>query len=332
VKTLLITSFGAPTEVVELADTELAVVGPRDVTVAIEAAPVNPSDVLEILGIYGLRPQLPAGVGAEGVGRVVAVGAEVRSSRIGERVIVIPGRGYPTWRERTIANERDVVPVDDDADALQLAMLGINPLTAYSMLHGYAKLEPGAWVAQTAASSATARYVVTLASRAGFRTLNVVRRESAVQPLLDAGADVVLVGDEDLAERARESLGGEPIELLLDAVGGETTLQLASLLKPGGAVISYSALSLKPVSVKPLDLIFRGLTIYGYWLYNWMETVSRAAVAEAYGKLGALVADGTLSAPVEATYPLEDYRAAIAHALQDGSAGGRVGKVLFSLG
>ncbi len=331
-KSLMITSFGSPTEVVEIADVDIAIPGPRDVTVTLEAAPINPSDLLEILGIYGLRPRLPAGVGADGVGRIAAVGAEVRASRVGERVLVIPGRGYPTWREQTVVSERDVVPVDPDADALQLAMLGINPLTAYSMLHGYAKLEPGAWVAQTAASSATAGYVVSLAKRAGFRTLNVVRRESAVQPLLDAGADVVLVGDEDLAARARESTGDGTIELLLDAVGGEPAMQLASLLKAGGAVISYSALGLKPVSVMPQDLIFKGLTIYGYWLYNWMETVPASAIADAYRQLGALVADGTLSAPVEATYSLEDYRAAIAHAVRDGSTGGREGKVLFSLG
>src|SRR5271168_5261461 len=102
-KTLMISSFGVPTEVVELADVDLAVPGPRDVTVALEAAPVNPSDLLEILGVYGLQPQLPAGVGAEGVGRIVAVGAEVRASRVGDRVLVVPGRGYPTWREQTIA-------------------------------------------------------------------------------------------------------------------------------------------------------------------------------------------------------------------------------------
>jgi NADPH:quinone reductase-like Zn-dependent oxidoreductase len=143
-----------------------------------------------------------------------------------------PDSRYPTWREQTIVGERDVVPVDPDADALQLAMLGINPLTAYSMLHGYLKLESGAWVAQTA--------------------------------------------DENLAERARESIGDATIEPLPDAVGGEPATQLASLVNAGGAVISYSSLGLKPVSVMPQDLIFRGLTIYGYWLYNWMEAVPGA--------------------------------------------------------
>jgi NADPH:quinone reductase-like Zn-dependent oxidoreductase len=290
----MISRFGAPTEVVELAEVDLPAPGPRDVVVAIEAAPINPSDILEILGVYGLRPQLPAGVGAEAVGRIVATGPEVRSSSVGERVLVIPGQGYPTWREQTIVNERDIVPVDPDADALQLAMLGINPLTAYSMLHGYAKLEAGAWVAQTGASSATAGHVVTLAKRARFRTLNIVRRESAVQPLLDAGADAVVVGGEGLAERARESLGGAQIDLLLDAVGGDQATRLASLVKPGGAVISYSALDLQPVSVMPSDLIFHGLTVYGYWLYNWMQMVPRAAIANTYRRLGALIADGTL--------------------------------------
>jgi hypothetical protein len=67
-------------------------------------------------------------------------------------------------------------------------MLGIDPITAYCVLHGYAKLAPGAWVAQTGASSATAGYVLALAKHAGLRTLKVVQRPESVGPLLDAGA------------------------------------------------------------------------------------------------------------------------------------------------
>jgi NADPH:quinone reductase-like Zn-dependent oxidoreductase len=207
-------------------------------------------------------------------------------------------------------------------------MLGINPVTAYAILHGYVNLEPGAWVAQTGASSATAGYVVALAKRAGLRTVNVVRRANAVQPLLDAGADVALVNDEDLAQQVAEAIGDAPIELILDAVGGETVKRLASLLKTGGAIISYSALDRKSISVSPRDLIFRGLSIHGYWLKLWLENTPRTAVAQTYRELAALIADGTLSTPVDATYALDDHRAAIAHAAQNGD--GRNGKVLFS--
>jgi NADPH:quinone reductase-like Zn-dependent oxidoreductase len=327
-KTLQFSSFGAPTDVVELAEIEPADPGPGELAVEIEAAPINPSDLLLIRGVYGARPKLPAALGAEGVGRVVAVGSGVDASRVGERVVVVPTLEQATWREQTIVDDRNAVHVDPDGDPLQLAMLGINPITAYSLLHDYVSLAPGAWVAQTGASSATARYVVALAKHAGLRTLNVVRRASSVQGLLDAGADVVLVEGDDLAKQATEAIEAAPVELILDAVGGEPVAQLASLAKTGAAIVSYTARGLQPISVPVADLIFRGLSVHGYWLNLWLDKTPRDTVAQAYRELAALVIDGTLTAPVEATYRLADHREAIAHATQNE----RHGKVLFALG
>ena len=59
----------------------------------------------------------------------------------------------------------------------------------------------------------------------------------------------------------------------------------------------------------------------------WLQRTPRDTVAQIYRELATLVANGTLSAPVEATYALADYREAIAHAARND----RTGKVLFSL-
>ena len=150
-KTLQLSRFGAPTDVVELAEVDPADPGPGQLAVALEAAPINPSDLMLIKGVYGVRPELPAAPGAEGVGRVIAVGDGIDASRIGERVLVVPTLEQATWREQTVLDERNAVPVDADGDPLQLAMLGINPITAYCLLHVYVNLAPGAWVAQTGA-------------------------------------------------------------------------------------------------------------------------------------------------------------------------------------
>jgi NADPH:quinone reductase-like Zn-dependent oxidoreductase len=326
-KTLQLASFGTPTDVVELAEMVPADPGPRQLAVAIEAAPINPSDLLLIMGVYGVRPELPAALGAEGVGRVIAVGEGVDASRVGERVLIVPTLEQATWREQTVVDDRRAVPVDPDGDPLQLAMLGINPITAHSLLHGYVELAPGAWVGQTGASSATAGYVVALAKHAGLRTLNVVRRATSVKPLLDAGADVVLLEGADLAEQAADAIGDTRLELILDAVGGEPVAQLASLLKTSGPIVSYTARGLQPVSIPVADLIFRELSVHGYWLKLWLDSTPPATVARTYRELAALVADGTLAAPVEATYALADHREAIGHAAQND----RHGKVLFAL-
>jgi NADPH:quinone reductase-like Zn-dependent oxidoreductase len=324
---LQLSRFGTPIDVVELAEAEAANPGPGQLAVSIEAAPINPSDLNLIRGVYGVRPELPAALGAEGIGRVIAVGDDVDASRVGTRVLIVPTLEQATWRERTVLDERNAVPVDPDGDPLQLAMLGINPITAYCLLHDYAKLAPGAWVAQTGASSATAGYVLALARHAGLRTLNVVRRAQSVQPLLDAGADVVLLEGADLAEQAAEAIGDASLELIIDAVAGEPVAQLASLLKVGGQIISYTARARQPLSIPVVDLIFRGLSVRGYWLNLWLQTTPPDTVARTYRELAALVDDGTLVAPVEATYALADYRAAIGHATRND----RNGKVLFVL-
>jgi NADPH:quinone reductase-like Zn-dependent oxidoreductase len=153
-----------------------------------------------------------------------------------------------------------------------------------------------------------------------------VRRADSVKPLLDAGADVVLVEGADLIDQAADAIGDGPLELILDAVAGEPVAKLASLLKAGGPIVSYTARNRQPVSIPLVDLIFRELSAHGYWLNRWLATTPRETVVRNYRELAALVGNGTLAAPVEATYGLADYRQAIGHAGQND----RHGKVLFT--
>jgi NADPH:quinone reductase-like Zn-dependent oxidoreductase len=81
------------------------------------------------------------------------------------------------------------------------------------------------------------------------------------------------------------------------------------------------------VSIPVADLIFRGLSVHGYWLNLWLQRTPRDTVARTYRELATLAADGILAAPIEATYALEDYGEAIARAARSD----RNGKVLFAL-
>jgi NADPH:quinone reductase-like Zn-dependent oxidoreductase len=78
--------------------------------------------------------------------------------------------------------------------------------------------------------------------------------------------------------------------------------------------------------ISPTALIFRNVTLRGFWLVHWMSSTPREGQAALMGKLAKLVADGTLSAPVDATFPLENIREALSRALE----GGRQGKVLLT--
>src|SRR5262249_20096627 len=146
-------TFGPPTTAPELVELDAPSPGAGQVLVRLEAAPINPSDLLLIAGRYGVRPALPAALGSEGVGRLVAAGAGVDPNRVGERVLIVPGPEHGTWRELTVVDQRNVVRVDPEADPHQLAMVGVNPVTADRLLSGFTTLTPGAWVGQTGANS-----------------------------------------------------------------------------------------------------------------------------------------------------------------------------------
>lgn len=325
-KALRIKSFGKPTVAPELIESEPPQPTSGQVLVALEAAPINPSDLLLIRGRYGHRPALPAALGTEGVGRINAVGPGVDPGRIGERVLILPTLRHATWQEEVAIDEDDAIPVDSAADVLQLAMLGVNPMTADLLLRGFVDLPPGAWVGQSGANSAVGHYVIALAKRAGIRTLNVVRRPEAAAALLESGGDAVVISGPDLEEQIRMALGDDRLSLLLDPVAGDVVAELAPWVVHGGTLVSYGGMSGAPVVVAPADIIFRDLHVRGFWQKRWIDTTPRDEIAAAYAPLAALVADGTLQAPVAATYALDQYQDALAHASRPEGAG----KVLFA--
>jgi NADPH:quinone reductase-like Zn-dependent oxidoreductase len=76
------------------------------------------------------------------------------------------------------------------------------------------------------------------------------------------------------------------------------------------------------------DFIYRGLSLHGFWLINWIRNAPRTEIQEIYQKLGDLVADGSLSAVVETVYALEQFKEAFDQSLKSK----RGGKILFKFG
>jgi trans-2-enoyl-CoA reductase len=229
------------------------------------------------------------------------------------------------WCQQRRVPAAQVLRMPADADVAQLAMLKVNPATALMMLRGYVDLQPGDWVIQDAANSGVGTNLIRLAKADGIRTVNVVRREELVAPLEAIGADVVMVDGDDLAERVRTA-GAGPIRLAIDAVGGEAVMRLADCLAEGGTVVNYGLLSGKPCMLGADQTIFKSITLTGFWLQKRLTEMVRADVETLYADLAARVADGTLRVAIEASYPIEEIKAALAHAEREG----RSGKILVT--
>ncbi|MFE1958604.1 zinc-dependent alcohol dehydrogenase family protein [Streptomyces sp. NPDC059479] len=327
---IILKEIGPASESVYLEPNPDLTLGPADVLVEMEAAGINLTDFRLAEGTYTerVRPSLPSVLGTEGVGRVIEAGTAADPSLVGGRVILLPNYLQGTWADRTVAPASSVIPVGEKADAHQLALLAVNPATAYGLLHRYASLKPGDWIGQDMGNSAVGRNVIALAHHAGVRTLSIVRREETVKQLLDQGADLVVVygdGGDDLRDRIADVLGDTTFRLVFDGVGGPVAGALAHSLEFGGQVISYSSLTHTPVAVPAADLVYRELGVRGYWLINWIRTAPRPEIEAVYTELAELVEQGILYTPVEETFALADYRAAFDRARKPQ----REGKILF---
>ncbi len=325
---LQLLAHGEPSDVIKLNTISEPPLGAEDVLISMEAAPLNPSDFLFVRGMYGVRPGFPAPVGAEGVGRITRTGSKVDRALQGKRVLILPTYEQGTWADQVVVPVRNTVPMSDEPDPLQLSMIGINPATAYLLLSRYVSLMPGDWIGQTAANSAMGQYVIKLAKLAGVKTLNVVRRKEAAEQVHEFGGDLVVQQGDDLQKDIEKALDGKNLSLVLDTVGGTPGGELAKALKPGGSVVVYALQSGQFPALSPKDLIYRGLSLHGFWLINWIRNAPRTEIQEVYQKLSDLVADGSLSAAVEQAYPLEQFKQTFEHSLKSS----RNGKILFKFG
>ena len=317
--------WGDPSEVLELQQEPLPEVGPDQAFVRMLAAPVNPADINVIEGKYGFAPPLPAHCGNEGAGVVLQLGARVTGLEVGQLVRPVPGVG--TWRQALVADADQLTPLPAGLDPEQAAVICVNPATAWRMLHDFVPLEPGDWVIQNAATSAVGKYVIQLCRSLGLRTVNVVRRESAVEELTALGADVVLTEEVKLSKKIRQITGGAAVKLGLNGVGGKSAANLFFALSSGGTLVTYGAMGRQPVSLPNGPLIFSELSLAGFWVTAWYGRATREQTDAMLEELAARFAHGTLDTFVEQRYPLDRVHEAVAHARQQG----RRGKVLLTL-
>jgi NADPH:quinone reductase-like Zn-dependent oxidoreductase len=320
-RAVLLPAFGNPTAVPRFADIpDPAPPAAGEVLIDVLYAPVNHNDLLVMGGRFPYRPELPAVLGNEAVGRVSALGSGVTHLEVGD--LVLPPLYSGTWRERMVLQAADLFALPPEADILQLAMVRINPVTAGLMLSEYVDLKPGDWVVQNAGNSGVGRAVIALARARGLRSISLVRRAELVTELELAGGDIVLVNEAEAVAKAAAIVGTGKVRLAIDGVSGGATARLVNFLSPGAAIVAYADMSGDKTAPGDLrQLMFKSI---GSHFFYQNRPQYRAKIPALLREIAGLVATGRLHTPVARTYHLSEFAEAIAHTL-DG------GKVLFDV-
>ncbi len=308
IKAVVYDLHGNPAEVLQIKTEPWPEPAADEAIVEMRAAPINPADINAIEGKYPGRREVPAVPGFEGAGVVVEVGVNV--STIAKGALVILPHHIGTWREALAVKASELVAVPPEIEPVHAAMLKINPMTAWRLLHDYA---------------AAGRAVIQIAHELGYKTVNVVRRAELIDELRGEGGDVVLVDSEKLRDEVKNATGGAAIRLGLNSVGGDSALHLANCLAFGGTLVSFGAMSMQPLKIPTGLLIFKDLRFRGIWINKWYDDATVQERMEAFKPLFEMARRGLLKTKVEKAYPIVEAKAAVAHAAQSK----RSGKIIF---
>ena len=283
-----------------------------EVRLKVEAIGLNRAEILFRQGLYLETPQLPSRIGYEAAGVVDAVGPGVTSVRVGDRVSTIPSfsmGAYGVYGESAIVPAHAVAAYPDNLTAVQGAAIWMQYLTAYGALIAIGNLAGHQTALITAASSSVGLAAIQIVKMVGGRAVATTRGPGKKAFLLDAGADHVIVTDEeDLASKTRDLTGGRGADILFDPVAGPFLEKLAQAAAPGGVIFEYGALSLSPTPYPLFDALGKGLTVRGYTLFEIVKQPEMLADGKQFVYDG--LRSGALTPVIDSTFPLEEIRAA----------------------
>jgi NADPH:quinone reductase-like Zn-dependent oxidoreductase len=322
-RALIHDTFGAPEDVLQVADRPAPEPGPGQVRLKIVLSPIHNHDLWTIRGTYGFKPELPAASGTEALGVVDALGEGVENLTVGQRVAT--GGTFGAWAEYVVANAAGLIPVPESLDDESAAQLVSMPFSTISLLQ-FLDAKQDDWIIQNAANGAVGRMLAQLGAARGVNVLGLVRRAAGVDELREQGIENVVATDQDdWREQVSAITGGAHVAFGIDSVGGSSAGDVLSLLGEGGTLVAFGAMNSPTMEIASGDVIFKQATVKGFWGSKVIQTMDAATRGVLFGELIQRVTEGTLTLPVSGVFDAAD----AAEAVRASNTAGRVGKVLL---
>jgi NADPH2:quinone reductase len=300
-KAIRVQEAGGP-EVMELAEVPLPQPNPSEALVKVSVAGVNSID-----GHFRdgrLRMPLPFIPGQEGAGVVTAVGAQVKTLKVGDRVAWSgTSRSYA---EYVAVAEEHLVPVPVSVSDEQAAAAMIHGLTAHYLVNDTYKLKAGDTALVHAAAGGVGLLLVQLLHAVGVRVIGTVSSDEKAVLAREAGADEVIVFTrQDFEGEVRRLTAGKGVEVVYDGVGKATFDKNLNVMRLRGMLVLYGMSSGPVPPVDPAKLSDKG-SLYLARTTLAHFTATREELLARTSALFSMIAEGKLKVRIAKTYPLAD--------------------------
>jgi NADPH2:quinone reductase len=280
----------------------LAAPGRGEVQLRHTAIGLNFIDVYDRTGQYPRA--LPAVLGHEAAGVIVALGPAVHGFRVGQRVAYVTGGGAYSQARNIAATALVKLPASISDE--QAAVLMLKGLTAEYLLRRTYRVARGDYIVVHAAAGGMGSLLTQWGRTLGAKVIGVVGDADKAAIALKQGCHKVFIsGRDDLVAGVREYTRGKMADVVYDAVGKDTFLQSLDCLKPRGLMVSYGNASGPPPAIAPLELARRGsLMLTRPSLFDYIK--QRSELDAAARAVFAQVASRKLKVKVNQRYALRD--------------------------
>jgi NADPH2:quinone reductase len=300
-KAIQVNRPGGP-EVLELVELPLPQAKANGAVVKTAASGVNYVDVSMRSGMF--KAPLPFIAGQEGAGVITAVGDEVKSLKIGDRVAWSGILG--SYAEFVAAPAEALVPIPAGVSDHDAAAAMLQGMTAHYLCNDTYPLKPGETALVHAAAGGVGLLLVQMAHQLGARVIGTVSSEEKVKLAREAGADeVILYTDTDFEAATKKLTGGKGVDVVYDSVGKATFDKSMNVLRPRGMLVLYGASSGPVPPVDPQMLAQKG-SIYMARTTLAHFTATRSELLARSGAVFGMIAAGKLKLRIAHTYPLAE--------------------------
>jgi putative PIG3 family NAD(P)H quinone oxidoreductase len=324
VKAVLARGAGGP-EVLELTEVPDPEVGPGDVLVEVAATAVNRADLMQRMGFYPPPPGASEVIGLECSGTVAAIGAEVTTYAVGDRVCaLLAGGGYA---ELVAVPAGQVMPLPDGLDLVNAAALPEVAATVWSNVMMVAGLRPDETFLVHGGAGGIGTFAIQLVHQLGARVITTAGSPEKLAICRELGADVTIdYKQQDFVEAVREATDGHGADVILDNMGASYLGRNVDALATEGRLVVIGMQGGVTGELNLGALMGKRAAVISTGLRARPVSEKSAICAAVVEHVWPLVADGSVRPIVDRTLPLAE--AATAHQLMEDS--GHVGKIVLT--
>lgn len=322
-KALVLNKIGNPYNI-SVEDVAIPKLASDEIRIKVVSSSINPVDFKFARG--GDSLSLPHVLGIDSAGIIDAVGSNVEQWKVGDRVMSLNN----LWRwggfaEYVIVNQNIISAIPDSLSFNAAATIPCAGITAWQALQRKAPLQPGQTLLVNGAGGGVGGFVVQLAKIMGLEVFATASTDP--ERIKYLGADYIIdYKKENVVDKVNILTGGKGVDVVIDLISSQTSLELTSLLRHNGHLISISG----RVDTNPIQSFTKAISIHEVALgfaYQHGDTENLIDIAKGGEYMAQLMADGKIDPMITKVISLEE----LPTALREAEKGRTQGKVVVSI-